>query len=167
MIHGSIPARCKRFFSSPKHTHWLWGSPILLFNRYLGYFWGLSSRDANLNTYLHLVLRWRMSGAAPLLPAICLCGVDRNNFTFFTCTLLFKQLCWYAQQLLSQSGLTKATWFAKHSYCLTLLRKTGRVSVYWIQVICFVTLHVHVGDWRPAPLLKIASPVIICPKLFI
>jgi len=26
------------FFSSPEHTHWFWGSPILLFNRYLGYF---------------------------------------------------------------------------------------------------------------------------------
>ena len=35
----------------------------------------------NLTTRLHLVLRLRISGAIPLLPPICLHGLDRDNFT--------------------------------------------------------------------------------------
>ena len=46
---------------------------------------GWSSQSMMLTTHLHLSLRLRMSRAVPLLPPGCLHGIDRDNFTFFTC----------------------------------------------------------------------------------
>jgi hypothetical protein len=64
-----IPSRGKSFIPSPEHPDWIWGSTILLFNKYWNLFlhrysgWGMK-----LIIHLHLELRIRMCGAIPLIP---------------------------------------------------------------------------------------------------
>jgi hypothetical protein len=43
---------------------------------------GLSGQAVKLDTQLHLGPRLRVSGAIPLLPPICLYGVNTDTFTF-------------------------------------------------------------------------------------
>ena len=66
---------------SPLHTRpdLLWGPPSLQFNRYVNYFPGDEAAEAcSLTT---LAPRLKISGAMPLLPSICVHGLDRNSFT--------------------------------------------------------------------------------------
>jgi hypothetical protein len=45
---------------------------------------GYSGRGVTLTTHLHLALRLRMSGAIPLLPPVCLHGMEWDKFILFT-----------------------------------------------------------------------------------
>ena len=49
---------------------------------------GQSGRGVKLTTYIHLARRIRMSGDVRLLPPVCLCGMDRDNFTLRDCHVL-------------------------------------------------------------------------------
>ena len=59
----------KRFFSSPKHPDWPWSSPSLLFSEYWGSFSEIRLLGHELNHSSPSSLRFRMSGAMPLLPS--------------------------------------------------------------------------------------------------
>ena len=45
---------------------------------------GLIGEGVKLTTHLHLVLRWRMNGAVPLLHPMRIPDTDRENFTFLS-----------------------------------------------------------------------------------
>jgi hypothetical protein len=45
--------------------------------------WGQSGWGVKLTTDLHIMSRLRTSGVKPLLPFICLHGMDGENFTFY------------------------------------------------------------------------------------
>jgi hypothetical protein len=66
-VRVSVPERVKSVFLLRKCPDTVWSPPNLLFNGYQAP-WVKVARDRNLTTYLHLVLRWRMSGAIHLLP---------------------------------------------------------------------------------------------------
>ena len=63
--------------------HCLWGSPNLLFNRYRCSLPRAKRPGRKVTLHFHLVPMLRMSGAIPLLPPICLYGVDRGSFTVY------------------------------------------------------------------------------------
>jgi len=55
------------YFSSPKHTHWLWGPPSFLVSRYWTALLGSKCPQREVK-HSHLVPRLRISGAILLLP---------------------------------------------------------------------------------------------------
>jgi hypothetical protein len=81
MVRISNPGRGKRFSSSPKHSHRLWG----LTNLHIQCIPGFCGRDVKFTTHVHLVSRLWMSGAVPLLPL--------SAFMAWAWTSLY-QLCW-------------------------------------------------------------------------
>jgi hypothetical protein len=46
-----------------------------------------------LSTYLHLVRELRISGAIPLVPSLCLPGVNRDSFNFLPLIVLNTMRC--------------------------------------------------------------------------
>ena len=56
-----IPVGARLFFSSPERPDLLWGPSSLLFA------WGKNVRGVSLTSHLHLVPKFRLSGAVPPL----------------------------------------------------------------------------------------------------
>jgi len=50
---------------------------------------GVKQPGCEVTTHFHVILRPRMSVATPLLPLLCLNGMDSNHFTFLFLTLRF------------------------------------------------------------------------------
>ena len=84
------PGRGKIFPSSSKRPDWLWGPLSLLFSGYRGRIpRGLSDRGVRLITHLHLVLRFRIIGAIPILSPYMLPWRAQGQ-RFFTITTLLE-----------------------------------------------------------------------------
>jgi hypothetical protein len=83
MVQGLNPSKGKRVFFPPKRLDQLWGPPSLLFSGYEYSFPGVKwpvfkvYRSPRSNAEVKNELSYTSA------PAVCLHGVDRDDFTFF------------------------------------------------------------------------------------
>ena len=83
-VRGSNSGSGMKFVSSPKSPERLCSTPCLLFSGKGSFTWESSGLVLLLSTHLHLVPRWRMSGAIPPLSYI-LSGSGWQNFFYIFC----------------------------------------------------------------------------------
>jgi hypothetical protein len=67
-------------FSTPKHPDWLYGQPVLLFNGYRVPFTGLKLPEREVNRPYPYSAEVKNEWSYTSIPAVCLHGVERNNF---------------------------------------------------------------------------------------
>jgi hypothetical protein len=83
MVRGSNSGRVKRFSSSPKRPHWLWGPPSLVFIGYLVYFPVVKRSGCGVDhsspSSAEVKNEWSYTSAPP----ICHHSVDRHSFNFY------------------------------------------------------------------------------------
>jgi hypothetical protein len=79
-----IAGNSYRFISVPGRPYQLWGPPSFLFSGYRGYYRGVNRPGVKLTTHLHLVLRWRMNGAVPLLHPMRIRDTERGKLYLST-----------------------------------------------------------------------------------
>jgi len=123
MILGSNPVwrkTCSSFSSIRPYL--LCDPPSLLSNGYRSSFAGISGRGVKLTTYLHLMLRLRMSGAIPLLP-LCV-------FKAWTGTTLPFDLYWQnIVMMITQKGGWLLIWIYSYTcYCVLVWQLTGKTK---------------------------------------
>ena len=127
-ICGSNFGRCKRFFSSPKHSDRFWGQASLAINGCHYYFTGYSCRVVNLTTHLHPVPRLRMGGTNPLLPLYAFwCEREKCTFMYLIYRMNQEEKSIFAEVIVaatvrrsSHEHMFTSEWLPKYN-CLNLL----------------------------------------------
>jgi len=81
MVRLSNPSKCNRFFYSPQHLEWLWGSSTL-FNEYQGHFLGVKQSGHEFiyspSSNVKVKNEWSYTSPSPT----CLHYVNMESFTF-------------------------------------------------------------------------------------
>ena len=111
-------------------------------------FLGVKRADMKLTTYLHLVSRLSMSGAIPVLPLICLHGVDRENFTINCLSQLDQLVVIY--RVMFHHNVCRCHWQIQ---TFQFICKHNLVNRHWMLAVSLLTFIVKRRSLCQQPLL--------------